>query len=126
MSVSGVTIGNGSIYPSPIYIDNRAGTGTVTLTNTTITNVEDPGIPAVYVLSKGAVTISNLTSTYNRVGLYVNNTEAGGTPGVTINDLTAQNNKGYGFQVYSKGPVKVTNVTVSGTTISGVRDWRVY
>ena len=69
VSVSGVMISNGSVYPSPLYIDNRDGTGTVTLSNSTISNVEDPGIPAIYILSHGAVTISNLNSTNNRVGL---------------------------------------------------------
>ena len=43
VSVSGVSaISNSSVYPSSLYIDNRDGTGTVTLSNSTISNVEDP------------------------------------------------------------------------------------
>ena len=74
VTVSGINLWNAS-GQSNIYIDNHYGTGTVTLGNSTIHNVDDPsGYGAVYIYSSGAVTISNLSTTTNKDrGLYINN-----------------------------------------------------
>lgn len=100
-----------------IYIDNRFGTGTVSLTSTDIYYANDPGgiFPAaVSIYSKGAVTITDFYGygNFDR-GLFIDNTSAAGTPGVTVKDLTVQYNDLAGLDIVSKGAVKCTNCDAS-------------
>jgi putative surface-exposed virulence protein len=115
VSVTGIYSYNdwGGLKNSRIFIDNRFGTGTVSLTSTTIYYANDPsvGFPAaVSIFSNGAVTVSSFNGFYNfDRGLYIDNSSSTGSPGVTIKDLIVENNDLAGLDILTKGAVKLTN-----------------
>ena len=105
---------------SPVLIDNTAGTGTVTLNSGTFRYMNDPlNIGAVVIYSHGAVSMNDIQVTYSSDrGLVVDNCieslgvcTTSGTPGVTINGITAENNTLTAVEIISKGAVKITNAT---------------
>ncbi len=113
VSVTGLNDNNSSVN-GRILIDNTYGTGTVSLTNMSVNTVNDPSNrAAVTVYSHGAITATDVTSTQNlERGIYLNNSTAAGTPGVTIKNLYTQNNLLAGFDILSRGAVKITNADV--------------
>lgn len=124
VSVSGIDIYNSPVTNSRVYIDNTSGTGTVTLANSSVQYVDDPAnLTAVAIFSNGAITITNVESRQNiERGLYIDNTTASGSPGVTITGLYVRDNDREGFEIHTKGPVKMKNVqatSMDGTAPAG-------
>jgi hypothetical protein len=116
VTVSGLYIYDWSSGNSPVYIRNTYGSaGTVSLSNSGIYYVNDPSnVAAVAIYSNGTVTINNLDidENYDR-GLFIDNSTASGTPGVTITGLYLENNDFTGVEIASKGAIKWTNAQVS-------------
>ena len=110
-------------YTSPIYVDNTFGTGTVTITNMTVRNLDDifGNNAAVMIRSHGVVTITGIEVQYSQDrGLVVDNCiESGGvcttsgTPGVTISGLNVNHNASTPVDILSKGAVKITNTSAN-------------
>jgi len=113
-NVSLTSVGAMWNYLSGIYIDNTAGTGSVTVNNTTGDWIGGNGSHGLYIQSRGAVTLTNVASGMNsNNGIYVNNTGSSATvkPGVTLVytlDRWVDSNGFRGIEVYSSGPIKLT------------------
>ncbi len=118
-SVTAQSNGYSSIFGAGINLDNHASTlatpAGVTLSGTNLANSN--GEDGVYIQTKGAVTISNLTASSNGdaavaghdSGLNVVNTF--GTAGVNLTGTNTFNNNYFnGLWVTSKGPIILSNV----------------
>lgn len=86
-------------------------------------NTSDNGNDGVYIISRGAITINNLTSNYsdNGWGAYLDNQYDNAVGGVTIKGyaLTSYNNF-IGITVYSNGAITLANITANGNTADGM------
>ncbi|CAG0962132.1 Alpha-agarase [Anaerolineales bacterium] len=109
------TNGNG------LYIENynSATNGTVTLTGTN--NFSGNRNSGLYVRSKGAITLSDVTANNSVVdnGVILDNDETGAVGGVTItgiNNVFSGNND-YGLGINSRGAVSLENITASGNKL---------
>lgn len=115
VSLTGIYDYNWSNQRGRIIIDNTYGTGTVTLLRTDVSYVNDLSVAfpaAITIQSRGAVTITGIESDENfDRGLYVDNSTATGSPGVTLKDASFDNNDLAGFDILSKGAVKLTDIS---------------
>jgi hypothetical protein len=109
------TNGNG------VYIENYNSTtnGTVTLTGTN--NFVDNRNTGLYVRSKGAITLSDVTANNSVVdsGAILDNDETGAVGGVTItgaNNVFSGNND-HGLNIASRGSVSLENITANGNKL---------
>ncbi|MGH2582815.1 MAG: hypothetical protein ACRDFQ_07955, partial [Anaerolineales bacterium] len=96
-------------------ITNSSVTGTVVLTNTTISNPTSGS--GLQVTSNGSITLTNVMANGNALlGAYLNN--SGGTGNVTISNSTFNTNGGIGgLDVDSAGTITLTNVTAKSNTL---------
>lgn len=85
-------------------------------------NTSDNGSDGVYIISRGAITINNLTSSYsNNRGAYLDNQYDNAVAGVTIKGYTvASYNDFYGVSIFSNGAVTLMNVTTNGNQSDGM------
>lgn len=76
---------------------------------------DDNGGDGLYVVSRGAITINNLTATYNfGKGAYVNNLWANAVGALTIKGFANTSyNSGNGLEIYSNGAITLANVTAN-------------
>jgi hypothetical protein len=112
---------------SGIFLNNEAGTGTVSLTNIRSGNNTVYGL---YVKSRGAITLSSVTAYQNhgQYGAFLDN--SGGTGSVTVTSPAAAgyagansfwgNDNGYGLYIQSKGAVTVTNLDAYSNFYDGL------
>jgi putative surface-exposed virulence protein len=105
-------------------LDNREGTGNVTVTNSSFNGVDGKGL-AIY--SKGVVTLKNVAAMGNgATGALIDNTSAVSPKAVNITDSNFSGNgidyEGNGLDVHSLGVITLNNVIADGNkTGSGAR-----
>ncbi|HQN05342.1 MAG TPA: right-handed parallel beta-helix repeat-containing protein [Anaerolineaceae bacterium] len=117
-------------YGGGIYIDNTAGTGSVTLNSTvagftsSVTNGDGTyGGYGLSIKSRGAVTLTKVDiSDGNQIapGAYINNSSALTSMPVKVSLSSFNNNDGYGLEVVSAGSITVSKVTANGNKVHGV------
>jgi hypothetical protein len=98
-----------------VYLDNKTDATLakpVTLSGVNSFTWNDQ--EGLYILSKGAVTLNKITTTYNGfAGVIVDNNGSPTLSGVTgLGYLIALNNHGYGLLATSDGAVKFSNLTI--------------
>ena len=95
------------------YLDNTAGTGIVKLTGANIFNGND--LDGLYTLSNGAITLSNVTASNNNgYGALLDNNSASAPQNVTLTGVNAFNlNSLDGLRILSNGAITLSNVTAS-------------
>jgi hypothetical protein len=108
VEISGLTVANGTDYSSYLGAGGIANAGTLTLSNSTLSNNNGSGGGAIS--NSGTLTIINsiLTQNYGNAGAISNS----GTLTV-INSILAQND-GFGGAIYSNGTLAINNSTLSG------------
>jgi putative surface-exposed virulence protein len=128
-----ITVTNPYIYGNDsslygVYLDNSAGTGSVTIQGTsassrgTIANNNDTSTGMnLEILSKGAVTVKYLnTDTAITGGIHINNVATAGNP-VTIMGVSAiSTTSGTGLYIESNGTVSVTDATIADSSGYGL------
>ena len=105
-----------------IYVDNRGGTGGVTITNTGYRwNSNNSGTDVV-VLSQGVVSLKNMDlNDSGEGGLLVDNTKDGiGAPGVTLTNVNFNVNDGDAAYIVTEGPVVVNSSNASSNLGRGL------
>jgi putative surface-exposed virulence protein len=98
------------------YLDNTAGTGTVTVSNSTFNLNTGRGL---YIVSNGNITLSSVTANSNvNGGALLDNDTGIGT--VSISNSTFSNNTsgGKGLEIFSKGTITLNSVTAN-TNVNG-------
>lgn len=106
-----------------VFIQNSSGTGNVTMsgTNTLTSN----GLDNLYIISAGAITLSNITAdgSAGGMGANISNMGAASPKNVTINGTNSfnNNNSTYGLMVQSQGAITTNNLTAIGNLGSGAR-----
>ena len=115
-SINHVSSANG------FYVDNRGGTGGVTITNTySRWNSNNSGTDVV-VLSQGVVTLKNMDlNDSGEGGLHVENTKDGvGAPGVTLTNVNINVNDGDAAYILTEGPVMVNSSSITSNFGRGI------
>ena len=96
------------------YIDNTYGTGSVTVKSSSTSgdfHFDSNSGNGILIHSKGAVSVSNVSSTSNDYGgLFIYNQNSTGTPAVSLKDCYLSWNAQNGLLIRSRGSVTLTNV----------------
>ena len=110
---------NASFEMSGAYLDNSAGTGTITINNSNFQGNEGNGL---YVLSKGVITTNNLTANLNgKYGVYIDNSFALTDKAITMKGLKQFNKNGSdGLVIFSDGLVTLSNIVANNNGGNGV------
>lgn len=121
ITVNNVTA-NTSVNSGGAFLYNNIGAGTnVTLTGTN--NFISNGNVGLTIYSKGAITISNLTTSNNGSGAELDNTDAGATitnKPITLTGYVVVNGNTGSLSILSYSAVVTNNVTAQGNTGTGV------
>jgi hypothetical protein len=112
----------GNLFGFGAWLDNRAvATSQQPVTVSGYSLVTDNLLDGLSIVSYGAVTLSNVTSLYNQIGLNINNNGGTYPKALLINGTnTFNNNRSYGLVVFSiSGPITVSNITASKNKDAG-------
>jgi hypothetical protein len=127
VTISGVDASHNTM--DGLYILNATLTGNVTITNGNF--YDNSGSLSLNVLSKGAISLTNVTADDNNSGCliscyaaYLSNFGSSGTPGVTVqNSGTLMNSFGYskaGLNILSNGAVVLGNINANEDTNTSI------
>jgi hypothetical protein len=105
-----------------MYIDNHNGLNAgVTINNTNHPWNSNNSAANIYILSSGAVSLSNMDiNDSGRSGLVVDNTTATLTPGITLTNVNVYNNTDDGAVLSTKGAVTIKDGEYSGNRDGGL------
>jgi hypothetical protein len=107
-----------SVLKLPLNIINW--TGAITINNIVIEGASGIGETALWIETKGNIVLNyvDVQNTTTDGGAYLDN--QGGTGTVTVNDSTFNNNNGDGLNIFSKNTVTIKNIVAIGNTGYGV------
>jgi hypothetical protein len=97
------------------YVDNRAGTGTVTISNSYFNYNSGYGL---YTASKGSITLTNVHASNNSYrGIELSNVDGKGF--IKVTTVNVNNNNGSGLMANSNGAITLNNVMAVSNAHSG-------
>jgi hypothetical protein len=100
-----------------VNVTNHTSTTNGAVTITGVNSFSENTSDGLYIRSKGAITLSNVTAdeNVNDSGARLDNDEAGASGGITISgDNSFSGNNDWGLQVYSRGDLVFENVVADG------------
>jgi hypothetical protein len=107
-----------ALFGAALINDTAATAQPVTLSG--MNEFKFNGWEGLYILSKGAVTLANITATYNNVGVYINNTASPVGSNVTLSGTNLlRDNILSGLGILSNGAVSINNLSANGNGVSG-------
>lgn len=111
-----------------VYLVNSSATGFMGVTMSGFNQISDNANSNLYISSKGAVSIANLTANGSATGngAEINNTSGSSTKPVTLSGVnSASNNNAYGLVISSGGFIKVSSLTANGNGGVGAYLWNI-
>lgn len=115
VDLNNITAGTNS--GSGVYVENQTSTTNAAVTFTGENDLVGNRSNGLYIRSKGAITLSNITAngSTNGSGAYLDNDEPDAVGSVTINGANYFNgNNNYGLLIDSRGAVSLTNIIADG------------
>jgi hypothetical protein len=89
-----------------LYIDNKAGSGTVTISNTEVTN----NYRGINILSNGNILLNTVQASNNTNEGAILNTAASSAATITVNNGTFSYNGSWGLDALAKGTITLTSI----------------
>jgi hypothetical protein len=118
ITLNNVDVVNNTTLFSGARLDNESGTGNVTVNDSTFNNNTGVTPNGLTIISKGTVTLKNVTANGNSgYGVYIENHNAATPKAVTINGTNHFSYNGWdGLRVKTKGAITLNNITAMGNT----------